>query len=442
MITTSSPSYHNVFCPTAGTYSSYYFDALRANSRRSNKRVSLVKNTISRAHPLQQQQLEQQKSVIEKKKSSLVNKANPTKSNNNNNNNTIKKKSVRFSDGTDQVRLFYQWQTPQHQASDKKNDIIIKNDNVPHQQQQQQHQLTSTTTMTVTKPVLSNNIATEEKTTMKKKNQLFYQLELVNHCNEEKMNDIINPTTTITKKDHPYQPLELKSIHVVQPPEQQELSTSSVMPMVVGTCHVANVAFEKHVMVRYTFDDWSTFTDMDAMYCESLADSTLDRFTFEFRWKKMDHDDNFLLQFALRYSVNGMEFWDNNHNENYCARLTVVQPSNTNDENESQQDQKEDQEKSTEAPWASSSRLSSNLSSATCINPWTTSSFWTRRFPNNNNNNNTDTSNTHHHYLPSSSQQFQQPIHPPQHLIFSSNSQKQHFGSFFMSNELPSTTAI
>ncbi|KAI7856981.1 putative phosphatase regulatory subunit-domain-containing protein, partial [Circinella umbellata] len=276
MITTSSPSYHNVFCPTAGTYSSYYFDALRANSRRSNKKVSLVKNTLSRAQLQQQERQQQQhhqKSIVEKNQHlpSLSKKMNS------------KKKSVRFSDKIDQVRLFYQWETPQ-QADQL-------SDNVPHfhYEQQQKHQVTPERTMvsTTAKLVLINNKEEQEGVTALKKAHQLLPIQV---------------------------PLKLNSVHIVH---NLQGKNSSSVPTIVGTCHVANLAFEKNVMVRYTFDNWSTFTDINAIYCESMAGSTIDRFNFEFKWENGYFDSS--LQFALRYSVNDTEFWDNNNGNNYCA---------------------------------------------------------------------------------------------------------------------------
>ncbi|KAG2221960.1 hypothetical protein INT45_010484 [Circinella minor] len=377
MITTSSPSYHNVFCPTAGTYSSYYFDALRANSRRSNKKVSLVKNTLSRAQlqqqERQQQHQQQQKSLMENNQHllSLSKKMNS------------KKKSVRFSDKSDQVRLFYQWETPQ-QADQL-------NDNVPHfhHEQQQKHQVTPKKTMVSTTAKVTTLITDDNRN--KNQQQQSYQLVLINNKKEQ-------GSVTVLKKEHQLLstqvPLKLNSVHIVHNVQRKN---SSLAPTIVGTCHVANFAFEKHVMVRYTFDNWSKSTDINAIYCESMAGSTIDRFTFEFQWENDYFDSS--LQFALRYSVNDTEFWDNNNGNNYCARLITQQQDKNKDGSENfdcQQEHKgelNDNSKmltSTNTPWISSSTLhqkKSNLFNATSINPWTTSSFWTLHFPSTNSSN-------------------------------------------------------
>ena len=266
MLTTPATSYdhHNVFCPTAGTYSSYYSDALRSTSRRGNKRVSLLRRKSSPAPA----------PVPEK------------------NTDHKAKKSVRFSDDSDQIRFFYQWQAPK---DDKKE----------------------------------------------------YRLELVNSKKVQKRSAIALETIALAGQPAP------------------KLS-------VVGKCRVDNLAFEKHVMVRYTFDNWETHTDLDATYRESLADLYKDLFTFEFDTEKIDECDDLTLQFALCYCVNGHEFWDNNDGDNYSARL-YRQPAVENIT-------RIDKEKV--APWSPAKRGSPSLSNATFINPWSTSSFWIapRRF--------------------------------------------------------------
>lgn len=49
-------------------------------------------------------------------------------------------------------------------------------------------------------------------------------------------------------------------------------------PMVFLTVRVLNVAFEKHVAIRYTSDDWKTYADVEAHYFPGSADGRSDRF--------------------------------------------------------------------------------------------------------------------------------------------------------------------
>ncbi|KAI7877054.1 hypothetical protein K492DRAFT_239419 [Lichtheimia hyalospora FSU 10163] len=75
--------------------------------------------------------------------------------------------------------------------------------------------------------------------------------------------------------------------------------------------------------LRYTFDNWRTYVDTDAVYqgpCNS-SNNSRDRFSFSFACHHKE-GENQQLQLALRYLVNGQEFWDNNNGQNYSASLT------------------------------------------------------------------------------------------------------------------------
>ncbi|KAG0230453.1 hypothetical protein BGW42_000930 [Actinomortierella wolfii] len=94
-----------------------------------------------------------------------------------------------------------------------------------------------------------------------------------------------------------------------------------------GTILVQNIAFHKHVSVRYTVDFWQSYTDLGAEYQESVAGTALDRFKFEIplEMDKTCIEKTFCM--AIRYQVNGREFWDSNNGLNYqveCKREIVV----------------------------------------------------------------------------------------------------------------------
>lgn len=94
-------------------------------------------------------------------------------------------------------------------------------------------------------------------------------------------------------------------------------------PMIAlqGRCRVANLAFEKHVTVRYTTDYWKSFEETEAIYREPIGSSanTWDRFTFLIRLDASSYSGitNITLYFCLHYSVNERDFWDNNDGLNY-----------------------------------------------------------------------------------------------------------------------------
>ncbi|KAG0040381.1 hypothetical protein BGZ83_002552 [Gryganskiella cystojenkinii] len=94
-----------------------------------------------------------------------------------------------------------------------------------------------------------------------------------------------------------------------------------------GQILVQNIAFHKRVSVRYTVDFWQTQSEVSAEYEESIAGTTLDRFSFEIPldMERAMVEKSFC--FAVRYQVIGREFWDSNNGKNYqieCKRVVVV----------------------------------------------------------------------------------------------------------------------
>jgi len=112
-------------------------------------------------------------------------------------------------------------------------------------------------------------------------------------------------------------------------------------PVLRGTILVRNVVFEKYVGVRFTLDDWTTVSEVLAVYTgpvaalETLAGtnqgrtvgdligpsttSGWDRFNFAI---KLEDYEAYLWQrtlfLVIRYSAPGVgEFWDNNSDQNY-----------------------------------------------------------------------------------------------------------------------------
>ncbi|GJJ73774.1 hypothetical protein EMPS_06132 [Entomortierella parvispora] len=102
-----------------------------------------------------------------------------------------------------------------------------------------------------------------------------------------------------------------------------------------GTVLIHNIAFHKHVSVRFTIDFWQTQTEVMAEYAESIAGTALDRFAFVI---PLDMDKTAVEKtfcFAVRYQVIGREFWDSNNGMNYqleCKRVvTVASPATVSD---------------------------------------------------------------------------------------------------------------
>jgi len=97
---------------------------------------------------------------------------------------------------------------------------------------------------------------------------------------------------------------------------------------VEGTVLVRNIAFEKWIAVRFTYDWWQTTSEVTAKYASSFADENTDLFSFAIRLpdvtKRIEEKRLF---FALRYTVAGKESWDNNRGENYQLRFKTASKS-------------------------------------------------------------------------------------------------------------------
>lgn len=86
-----------------------------------------------------------------------------------------------------------------------------------------------------------------------------------------------------------------------------------------GFVRVLNIAFEKSVSVRYTLNNWRTFMDILALYVPQSSDGVTDRFSFKLIVPTF-LDNGGTLQFAIKYSVEGEEHWDNNYGKNYKVK--------------------------------------------------------------------------------------------------------------------------
>ena len=86
----------------------------------------------------------------------------------------------------------------------------------------------------------------------------------------------------------------------------------------LGTIKVKNISFEKKVFLRCTFDSWESHTDVDATYVNSASGSSemFDTFSFEF-CVPPDFDSSKKMEFAVCYTADGKQHWDNNGGKNY-----------------------------------------------------------------------------------------------------------------------------
>ena len=93
---------------------------------------------------------------------------------------------------------------------------------------------------------------------------------------------------------------------------------------ITGVVRVANIAFHKKILVRYSVDRWTTQTNIDGEYIPRSNDGTTDRFSFTII---LPSRKQFVVgsevQFAICYLTGdcpSFEFWDNNNGRNYIVR--------------------------------------------------------------------------------------------------------------------------
>lgn len=81
-----------------------------------------------------------------------------------------------------------------------------------------------------------------------------------------------------------------------------------------GKVKVRNMGYHKKITIRYSMDGWSSYQDVVGWYISGSHTDFADTFGFEF---SLPETDDCKLEFAICFSVHGVEFWDNNNGENY-----------------------------------------------------------------------------------------------------------------------------
>ncbi|KAI1312053.1 putative phosphatase regulatory subunit-domain-containing protein [Xylaria venustula] len=115
------------------------------------------------------------------------------------------------------------------------------------------------------------------------------------------------PAETLIRKG---QPVRLERVWMS--PDQKSL---------IGFVSVANLAFQKSVVCRFTFDYWKTTSEVGAEYHHEIRPEENeighDRFQFSIKLSDIANLEAKTLFFCIRYTVNGLEYWDNNGNLNF-----------------------------------------------------------------------------------------------------------------------------
>ena len=94
--------------------------------------------------------------------------------------------------------------------------------------------------------------------------------------------------------------------------------TLYVSGQLLVTVGVKNIAYNKTVGIRYTKNNWSSFTDANGYWSYHVNDNNSDVFTV---YSDSNIQPGTTVFYAVYYYVNGQSYWDNNNNSNYSAQF-------------------------------------------------------------------------------------------------------------------------
>jgi len=109
-------------------------------------------------------------------------------------------------------------------------------------------------------------------------------------------------------------------IRLALPVRVERVFLSSDNKTLVGSVAVANLAFHKHVVVRFTLDYWKTTSEVVAEYNHDIRQPKregYDRFNFNIKLADQANLEAKTMFFCVKYAVNGQEYWDNNNSTNF-----------------------------------------------------------------------------------------------------------------------------
>jgi hypothetical protein len=109
-------------------------------------------------------------------------------------------------------------------------------------------------------------------------------------------------------------------IRLSMPVRVERVFLSADNKTLVGSVVVANLAFHKHVVARFTLDYWKTTSEVVCEYNHDIGQPKregFDRFNFNIKLADQANLEAKTMFFCVKYSVNGQEYWDNNNATNY-----------------------------------------------------------------------------------------------------------------------------
>lgn len=150
---------------------------------------------------------------------------------------------------------------------------------------------------------------------------------------DDMLNDTTNQKWIIKSNDCPHNPFSLNFARLASNRNVilESVKLNSSGNSLIGFVYVHNIAFDKKIVVRLTHDYWKSFIEIEnANYISSnhifkYSDSnsnTYDKFSFIIKLDNLNIvSDEINLEFCIQYTVNNMEFWDNNDGRNYKVVL-------------------------------------------------------------------------------------------------------------------------
>ena len=110
-------------------------------------------------------------------------------------------------------------------------------------------------------------------------------------------------------------------IRLAQPVRVDRVFLSADNKNLIGSVSVANLAFNKWVVARFTLDYWKTTSEVVAEFNNDVRQPKhtdgRDRFNFSIKLADLANLEAKTMFFCVKYSVNGQEIWDNNNSTNF-----------------------------------------------------------------------------------------------------------------------------
>lgn len=86
-----------------------------------------------------------------------------------------------------------------------------------------------------------------------------------------------------------------------------------------GYVEIENLGYNKNVTIHYTTDNGATWEDVSATYMQPTW-GNYEAWEFDVPGVGVGLRGNATITFAIKYEVNGQEYWDNNNGQNYTVK--------------------------------------------------------------------------------------------------------------------------